>query len=51
MVYLKDVRAFAAMNDPYRAFFGTAFPARTTVGTPLVVEDGLVEIMVTAVVK
>ena len=51
VVYLKDVSSFAAMNDPYRAFFGNSFPARTTVGAPLVVDDGLVEIMLTAVVK
>jgi reactive intermediate/imine deaminase len=51
VVYLKDVSAFAAMNEPYRAFFGSGFPARTTIGAPLVVDDGLVEIMFTAVVK
>jgi 2-iminobutanoate/2-iminopropanoate deaminase len=51
MVYLKDVTSFAAMNDEYRTFFGGGFPARTTVGTPLVVDDGLVEIMLTAVVR
>ena len=50
-VYLKDVASFGAMNEPYRAFFGGNFPARTTVGTPLVVDDGLVEIMVTAVLR
>jgi aminoacrylate peracid reductase len=49
MVYLKDVSSFPAMNEQYRAFFGSSFPARTTVGTPLVVNDGLVEIMLTAV--
>jgi enamine deaminase RidA (YjgF/YER057c/UK114 family) len=48
-VYLKDVSALDAMNEAYRAFFGGNFPARTTVGAPLVVDDGLVEIMVTAV--
>ena len=51
MVYLKDVASFAVMNDEYRTFFGGGFPARTTVGTPLVVDDGLVEIMLTAVVR
>ena len=51
MVYVKDVSSFAAMNDAYRVFFGENFPARTTVGTPLVVDDGLVEIMLTAVVR
>jgi reactive intermediate/imine deaminase len=48
-VYLTDAATFADMNAAYREFFGTAFPARTTVVTPLVVADGLVEIMATAV--
>ena len=51
MVYLKDTGAFAAMNGEYEKFFGRDFPARTTVATPLVVDDGLVEIMVTAVMR
>ena len=38
------------MNGEYRAFFGADFPARATVVVPLVAADGLVEIMVTAVV-
>ena len=49
-VYLKYVGDLPAMNEAYRAFFGERFPARTTIGAPLVVDDGLVEIMVTAVV-
>jgi reactive intermediate/imine deaminase len=48
VVYLTDVRNFAAMNDAYRPFFERDFPARTTIGSGLVVPDGLVEIMVTA---
>ena len=51
LVYITDAASFAAMNEPYRAFFVGEFPARATVVTPLVVDDGLVEIMVTAVVK
>ena len=51
MVFLKDVSSFAAMNEAYRPFFDGNFPARATVGAPLVVEDGLVEIMLTAVVS
>jgi reactive intermediate/imine deaminase len=50
LVYLTDAAAFGTMNDEYRAFFGTEFPARATVVTPLVAGDALVEIMVTAVV-
>jgi reactive intermediate/imine deaminase len=49
-VFLKDAGTLAAMNEAYREVFAGAYPARTTVGTPLVVDDGLVEIMVTAVV-
>ncbi|HET7219420.1 MAG TPA: RidA family protein [Vicinamibacterales bacterium] len=49
LVYVTDVAHFAAMNDAYRPFFGRDFPARTTVQSGLVVPDGLVEIMVTAV--
>jgi reactive intermediate/imine deaminase len=48
VVYLTDVKNSASMNDAYRPFFGRDFPARTTVGSGLVVPDGLVEIMVTA---
>lgn len=49
LVYLTDVGSFAKMNAEYRRFFGSEFPARTTVGTGLVAPDGLVEIMLTAV--
>ncbi len=49
-VFLKDAAALDAMNAAYREVFAEACPARTTVGAPLVVDDGLVEIMVTAVV-
>ena len=50
-VYLTDVSTFDLMNDEYRRFFDGTFPARTTVGSGLVVADGLVEIMMTAVVR
>ena len=49
LVYLTDVKNFAAMNQEYRAFFQKEFPARATVQTGLVAADGLVEIMFTAV--
>jgi len=49
LVYITDTKFFSAMNDQYRAFFGKDFPARTTVATPLIAPDGLVEIMMTAV--
>lgn len=51
LVYITDAAAFQVMNESYRTFFDTAFPARTTVATPLVAADGLVEIMMTAVVQ
>jgi reactive intermediate/imine deaminase len=48
-VFLTDLRNFAAMNEAYRPFFTSAFPARATVETGLVSLDGLVEIAMTAV--
>ena len=49
LVYITDAGDFAAMNEEYRAFFGSGFPARATVVTPLVAPDGTVEIMMTAI--
>jgi reactive intermediate/imine deaminase len=49
IVYLTDLEAFGAMNDVYRGFFQTGFPARATVGVGLVSPDASVEIMMTAV--
>jgi 2-iminobutanoate/2-iminopropanoate deaminase len=49
LVYLTDLKDFAAMNEAYRAFFGKRLPARATVQAGLVAPDGLVEIMMTAV--
>ena len=51
LVYLRDVSLFAAMDAEYAKFFGGEFPARTTIATPLVPPDALVEIMVTAVTE
>lgn len=51
LVYLRNPGDFAAMNVVYRGFFGREFPARATVATPLVAEDGLVEIMFTAIAR
>jgi enamine deaminase RidA (YjgF/YER057c/UK114 family) len=36
LVYITDAASFGAMNGEYRAFFGSDFPARATVVTPLV---------------
>jgi 2-iminobutanoate/2-iminopropanoate deaminase len=49
LVYLTDLSQFAQMNEEYRTFFGSEFPARATVGTGLVAPGAVVEIMVTAV--
>jgi enamine deaminase RidA (YjgF/YER057c/UK114 family) len=49
LVYLPALSDYPAMNDAYRAFFGSSFPARATVGAGLFAPDGLVEIMATAV--
>jgi 2-iminobutanoate/2-iminopropanoate deaminase len=49
LVYLTDLTLFPRMNDEYRAFFGRDFPARATVGTGLVANGAVVEIMATAV--
>jgi 2-iminobutanoate/2-iminopropanoate deaminase len=51
LVYLRDPSLYAAMDAEYRAFFGNEFPARTTIATPLLAPDGLVEIMVTAITE
>jgi reactive intermediate/imine deaminase len=51
LVYLTKASDFQAMNNEYRTFFGKDFPARATVVTPLVAEDGLVEIMFTAAAR
>jgi reactive intermediate/imine deaminase len=48
LVYLTDVKNFAAMNDAYRPFFQSGFPARATVQSGLAAPDGLVEIMMIA---
>ena len=49
LVYLTDMKNYAAMNEAYRSFFGRDYPARATVQSGLVAPDGLVEIMLTAV--
>lgn len=51
LVYLTDVKAFAAMNEAYRPFFEKDFPARATVQSGLMAPGGLVEIMMTAVTR
>ncbi len=49
LVYLKSTGDYAAMNEAYVGAFAPPFPARTTVQTPLMLPEGRVEIMVTAV--
>jgi reactive intermediate/imine deaminase len=48
IVYITDVKNFDAMNRGYRTIFTKDFPARATVRTGLVNNDGLVEIMFVA---
>ena len=48
VVYITDVSHFQAMNNAYRAAIGKDFPARATVRTGLVGQEGLVEIMFVA---
>lgn len=50
VVYLPDLKDFAAMNSAYREALGTSpLPARATVEAGLVSPDAAVEIMMTAV--
>lgn len=48
LVYLEDMRDYAAMNEVYREVVGGPPPARATVGTPLMGPGIKVEIMMTA---
>lgn len=47
-VYITDVANFQNMNNGYRPAIGKDFPARATIKTGLVGNDGLVEIMFVA---
>jgi enamine deaminase RidA (YjgF/YER057c/UK114 family) len=49
VVYITSLPNFNGMNEAYRGTFAGDFPARATVETGLVAQDGLVEIMFTAV--
>jgi len=48
-VFLSDVRYYNDMNEIYSQIMPEGFPARATVGTPLMSPSALVEIMMTAV--
>ena len=48
VVYITNVANFQAMNNAYRPVIGKDFPARATVVTGLVGQEGLVEIMFVA---
>lgn len=50
IVYVTDLKFLPEVDREYAAFFGSHAPARTTVRCGLVAADGLVEIMVTAVI-
>lgn len=47
-VFLKDMNDFAAMNEVYAKYFGSAPPARSTVQVSRLPKDALVEIEVIA---
>ncbi|MBI3261681.1 MAG: RidA family protein [Acidobacteria bacterium] len=49
VVFLTDLKNYDPMNQAYRGSIAKDFPARATVQAGLVVPDGLVEIMLTAV--
>jgi hypothetical protein len=49
VVYITDPASRPAVERELRTFFGSALPATTIVGTGLVVPDGLVEVVMTAV--
>ncbi|MGC4085676.1 MAG: RidA family protein [Vicinamibacterales bacterium] len=48
-VFMSDMTTFGDMNDVYRAWFGSRFPARATVGIGPVGDDVLLEMMFVAV--
>jgi 2-iminobutanoate/2-iminopropanoate deaminase len=50
-VFLKDMNEFAAMNEIYGEFLGTAAPARSTVEVARLPRDVRVEIEALAVVE
>ncbi len=50
-VFLKDMNEFAAMNEEYAKFFGTAAPARSTVEVSRLPRDVRVEIDAIALVE
>jgi 2-iminobutanoate/2-iminopropanoate deaminase len=49
-VFLKDMNDFAAMNEVYGRYFGSAPPARSTVQVARLPKDALVEIEVIAAI-
>ena len=49
-VFLKDMNDFAAMNQVYGKYFGSAAPARSTVEVARLPKDVLVEIDVIALI-
>ena len=44
MIFLKDIGDFAAVNEVYKSFFATEFPARSCVQAGDLPANGLVEI-------
>jgi 2-iminobutanoate/2-iminopropanoate deaminase len=50
-VYLKDMGNYDKMNDVYRTYFKTRYPARTCIAVAALPRNGNVEITVTAEMK
>jgi enamine deaminase RidA (YjgF/YER057c/UK114 family) len=48
-IYMTDIWQAPAAHKVYAELLGADAPARTTVGTGLVVRNGLIEMMMTAV--
>ena len=49
VVYLPNMADFAGMNEIYKEYFKTDYPARTCIGCQLITKEMLVEIEVLAV--
>lgn len=48
VIYLRDVSHFQDVNEVYKKFFKGIYPARTTIGADLALDDMLIEIDVIA---
>ncbi|SFM14687.1 RidA family protein [Pelosinus propionicus] len=49
-VFLKDMNDFSAMNEIYKQYFTTSFPARSAIEISKLPKDGLVEVEAIAMI-